>query len=319
MTSARAVTWSSCLLAATGLLLCARANAAAVIVGSQQNGRILDLQIASDALQATVSTRILLPRHWDARPDARWPVLYLLHGAKFDKSDGTPNATLWSTQTDVVDFTANSDILIVMPEGGNDGWYSDWYNDGFGGAPAWETFHLTELRQLFERQLRASSVRAVAGVSMGGFGALSYAARHPGMFAAAASFSGDLDTLDAWLLTSLPSFFNGDNMDLVWGNVFLSAARWNAHNPTALVGALAQLPIFVASGNGTPGPLDAPGAPGDLLEPGVDQTSLTFVRALGPLNPQLITDFYGNGTHTWPYWERELHRAFPMLAHALGQ
>jgi diacylglycerol O-acyltransferase / trehalose O-mycolyltransferase len=312
--------WSSYLVvAAMSVLGAVRANAAAVVVGSHQSGRVLDLQIASDALNKTVSTRLLLPRDWDAQPNARWPVLYLLHGAKFDKSDSTPNSTLWSTQTDLVDFTANSNILIVMPEGGNDGWYSDWYNDGAGGAPGWETFHLVELRNILEQQFRAANVRAIAGVSMGGFGALSYAARHPGMFGAAASYSGDLDTLGAWFLTSLPSFFNGDNMDLVWGNVFLSGSRWSAHNPTALVGALGQLPIFVSSGNGTPGPLDAAGAGGDLLEPAVALTSLTFVGALAPLNPMLTTDFYGKGTHTWPYWEREFHRSFPMLARALGR
>ncbi|HEX4460179.1 MAG TPA: alpha/beta hydrolase-fold protein, partial [Polyangia bacterium] len=168
--------WSTGVIAAIGLLAGARANAAGVVVGSQQNGRIVDLQIASDALHATVATRLLLPRDWDAQPNARWPVLYLLHGAKFDKSDPTPNSTLWTTQTDLVAFTANSDVLIVMPEGGNDGWYSDWYNDGLGGAPGWETFHLVELRQIIEQQFRAATVRAIAGVSMGGFGALSYAA-----------------------------------------------------------------------------------------------------------------------------------------------
>jgi diacylglycerol O-acyltransferase / trehalose O-mycolyltransferase len=302
-----------------GVLMFARAQAAATVVSSQRSGRVVDLQIASDALQKTVATRILLPRDWDARPNARWPVLYLLHGAQFNKSDPTPNSELWSTQTDLIAFTANRNVLVVMPEAGNDGWYSDWYNGGAGGPPAWETFHLTELRELVEQRYRASTVRAIAGVSMGGFGAMSYAARHPGMFRAAASYSGDLDTLGAWLLTSLPSLFNGDNMDLVWGNLFFSVARWSAHNPAALVSELTRIPIFVSSGNGTPGPLDPAGTGSDLLEQSVDQTSLTFVKALAPLNPRLTTDFYGNGTHTWPYWQQEFHRSFAMLAAALEQ
>ncbi|HEX4457784.1 MAG TPA: hypothetical protein VIA18_07425, partial [Polyangia bacterium] len=86
-----------------------------------------------------------------------------------------------------------------------------------------------------------------------------------------------------------------------------------------LAGALTQLPIFVASGNGTPGPLDPPGAGNDVLEPAVEQTSVTFVHALAPLNAQLTTDFYGNGTHTWPYWQQELHRSFAMLMRALDR
>lgn len=306
-------------VALLGLLLAVRAQAAAVVVSSRQDGRVVDLQLASDALRTTVATRILLPRDWDAQPNARWPVLYLLHGAKFDKSDPTPNSTLWSTQTDLVAFTADSNLLVVMPEGGNDGWYSDWYNDGANGAPGWETFHLDELRGVLEQQFRASSVRAIAGVSMGGFGALSYAARHPGLFRAAASYSGDLDSVGAWFLTSLPSFFNGDNMDLVWGNLLFSLARWSAHNPTALAGALTSIPLFVACGNGAPGPLDAPGAASDLLEQAVAPTSLTFVAALAARNPLLTTDFYGSGTHSWPYWQREFHRSFPLLLRALGR
>ncbi|WP_279580200.1 alpha/beta hydrolase [Fodinicola feengrottensis] len=81
-----------------------------------------------------------------------------------------------------------------MPEGGPAGFYSNWWNHGERGAPAWETFHLTELRQLLERGYGAGTRRVIAGLSMGGFGALSYAARHPGMFRAAASYSGVIDT-----------------------------------------------------------------------------------------------------------------------------
>jgi hypothetical protein len=58
--------------------------------------------------------------------------------------------------------------------------------------PGWETFHLTELRQILERGLGAGGQRAIAGLSMGGFGAMSYAGRRPDLFRAAAAFSGVL-------------------------------------------------------------------------------------------------------------------------------
>ena len=61
---------------------------------------------------------------------------------------------------------------------------------GRAGRTRWETFHLAELRQILQRNYRASTVMAVAGVSMGGLGALAYAARHRGLFRAAASFGG---------------------------------------------------------------------------------------------------------------------------------
>ena len=54
-----------------------------------------------------------------------------------------------------------------MPEAGDTGWYSDWWNDGQGGAPAWETFHLRELRPLLEQGYGAGQRRVVAGLSHG--------------------------------------------------------------------------------------------------------------------------------------------------------
>jgi S-formylglutathione hydrolase FrmB len=84
----------------------------------------------------------------------------------------------------------NTNALIVMPEGGAAGFYSRWYD----GSVDWETFHLIELWRLLEREFHADGHRAVAGLSMGGLGSLSYAARHSGFFQAAASYSGLVDT-----------------------------------------------------------------------------------------------------------------------------
>src|SRR4030095_3335104 len=88
----------------------------------------------------------------------------------------------WTRSTDVEELALLRGVLVVMPEGGPVGWYSDWWNHGEGGPPAWETFHLGELRQLLERGYGAGDSRVIAGLSMGGFGALSYAARNPSMF-----------------------------------------------------------------------------------------------------------------------------------------
>jgi S-formylglutathione hydrolase FrmB len=67
-------------------------------------------------------------------------------------------------------------VLIVMPDGGKLGFYTDWWAHG-GSKPGWETFHLVELAQILERGPHAADRRAIAGLSMGGFGAMSYAGR----------------------------------------------------------------------------------------------------------------------------------------------
>jgi pimeloyl-ACP methyl ester carboxylesterase len=94
-------------------------------------------------------------------------------------------------------------MIVVMPDGGAMGWYTDWYAGDRPVQPRWETYHVGELVPWIDatyRTIAARRGRAIAGLSMGGFGALSYAARHPGTFAAAASFSGALEvgSSDAW-------------------------------------------------------------------------------------------------------------------------
>lgn len=90
--------------------------------------RTVDLTIESPAV-GVVRVRLLLPARFDADPDATWPVLYLLHGA-------TDDHATWTEQTDAADVTADLDLLVVMPDAGEWGWYSDWWNDGAGGPPA---------------------------------------------------------------------------------------------------------------------------------------------------------------------------------------
>ena len=68
---------------------------------------------------------------------------------------------------------------------------------------------------------------------MGGFGALKYAARHPGLFEAAASYSGVTDA-PAFARTATPNLIP----DAVWGPRPRDLARWREHNPLDLAANL---------------------------------------------------------------------------------
>lgn len=263
--------------------------------------RIRDLAINSPSV-GVVHVRLLIPARFDARPSARWPVLYLLHGAE-------GSATDWTSMTDVEKLSATADLLIVMPDAGASGWYSDWWNHGAGGPPMWERFHVVELRQLLERNWRAGTRRALAGLSMGGLGAMDYAARNPGTFVAAASFSGALDPLGAAVDTG---------SDATWGDPNAQADIWKAHDPVELAPALKGLTLYVSYGDGTPGPFDDDAVPAGDLEGWIAVQDATFVARLRELGIPVTVDAYGPGTHTWPYWERALHRAWPLLLKALG-
>lgn len=248
----------------------------------------------------------------------RYPVLYLLHGA-----GDTYQA--WATNTDLVTFARAFRLVIVMPSAGKDaqaGWYSNWLD----GEYQWETYHIGVLPAYISHSFRVISGDAgVAGLSMGGFGALSYAARHPGMFRAAVSFSGAVDMLygapaSGVVFNELHSQYGTPN-DAVWGNQLTDESVWAAHNPASLASRLRGTALFLACGTGTPGGAygDDPSNPGGYaLENGVFQMNLSLVRALNVAGVAHTDHFYLGGYHGWPYWQADLHWALPLIASVLG-
>jgi alpha-glucoside transport system permease protein len=289
------------------------------VVATQTLGpRVRDLTIDSPALGRSAKVRLLLPRRFQAQPNRRWPVLWLLHGC-------CDTYQSWTRSTDVEELDGLADVLVVMPEAGQVGFYSDWRSPGRDGPSRWETFHLTELRQLLERDWRAGNRRVVAGLSMGGLGAMAIAARHPGMFRAAASYSGLLHTRyqgdplpGPRMIQDLLRDYDEDP-DALWGDPRRHGDLWAAHNPYDLAPQLREVGLFVSVGNGQPGPLDGPATNGQLqqIEQALYPQNLAFVERLRQLGIPVRFDNYGPGIHNWPYWQRELHRSLPLLLEAL--
>ncbi|GAA1118338.1 MULTISPECIES: alpha/beta hydrolase [Streptomyces violaceusniger group] len=299
-------------------------SGASVIAQNFLDPRTVDITIDSVALGHTASVRIILPNRFGSRAGASWPVLYLLHGGYGDYTD-------WARHSDVARLVRKRDVLVVMPDGGALGFYTDWWARGAGSKPGWETFHLVELSQILARGLHAANRRAIAGLSMGGFGAMSYAARHPGFFRAAASFSGTLDTLhptaepvssDPFAMWFLQTHIapNGYDPLSLFGDPTAQHAIWAAHNPADLVKDLRGTKLFVSCGNGRIGPLDPPGTdPSDIsvrYEAVQLRQNQEFVKRATHLGLD-VTFETCTGSHTWPYWARELEKAFPLLMRAI--
>jgi S-formylglutathione hydrolase FrmB len=277
--------------------------------------RTVDLNIDSPALGTTGMVRVLVPTRWRTDTTRTWPSLYLLHGCCEPK-----DYTSWTSFTDVEQFTANQDVMVIMPTDGTAGTYSKWWNFGLSSKPDWETFHVTEVRQLVERGYRAGTVRAIAGLSSGGFGAMSYAFRHPGMFRAAAAYSGMLDTLLAPTpaIVQLILSREGFNPLALWGDPIFHRSLWSERNPADHVTALRGTRLYVSSGNGVPGPLDTT-SDVDVFEAPALLATMSFTSKVQAAGMPITADFYGPGTHTWPYWQRALHNSWPTtLAPALG-
>lgn len=281
---------------------------------SELDARTLDLTVQSRAMGSSVPVRVILPKSWMSEPSRTFPVLYMLHG-------GADDYTSWTRETDVEALAENSDVLVVMPDGGKYGYYSDWYV----GTPRWETFHTMELVRLMERNFRANSSRAVIGLSMGGFGALNYAARHRGMYRYAASMSSyvDLDEPSVRFLLGLGAAKDGIDINRVWGDPKEHDDIWQAHNPAARPRAFRGTTVHLSAGNGTPGPLDE-GHPlpvilvGSAAEAALPASLRKFADSLHSVGVDVSTNLYEPGTHSWPYWQRELHRIWPTVTEELS-
>ena len=224
------------------------------------------------ALSDPTRVRVLLPAGYRSDATRRYPVLYLLHGANSDD-------TSWTRFGDAERITARAPMIVVMPDGGAQGWYTDWYAGDRTVQPRWEAYHVGELVPWIDatyRTVAAKRGRAIAGLSMGGYGALSYAARHPDTFAAAASFSGALEI----------------GSEDAWGVRSANEARWRAHLPISIASRLRSLALVeIRTGDGRPGPLHRP-----ATQPGCPACSLE--RFLHPANVRLHRRLRRSGSAT---------------------
>ena len=282
----------------------AGARAIAVVSRQRRGARVEDWTLQTPALLDPTRVRVLLPAGYAADAGRRYPVLYLLHGADSDYRS-------WTRYGDAQAITAHAAMIVVMPDGGPNGWYTDWYQGARPVQPRWETYHVGELVPWVDATYRTIATRrgrAIAGLSMGGYGALSYAARHPATFAAAASFSGALEVGSAD----------------AWGERSTNQARWRAHLPISLAARLRSLALVeLRTGDGRPGPLDPrgtkPGCGACALERYLHSSNVRLHARLRALGIRHVWDDYGPGTHDWPYWRRDLRETLPDLARVLGR
>jgi S-formylglutathione hydrolase FrmB len=301
-----------------GLLPASAARTAAATTGPEPvdarwlGPRTVDLTFEVPGLSSVLprpKVRVLLPRGYRSSA-RRYPVLLLLHGAG-DRYDGwTTNQDGWPVT--LRQFTADKDVIVVMPDGGTPdrpGWYSDWFNFGELGSPRWETFHIKTVLPYIFRTFRAERDRdshVVAGLSMGGFGAMSYAARHPDLFAGAFSLSGALDNRR----------FMSHVFPEVWGTEADQLVRVRGHNPVDLAGNLRHTRLWFRTGQGVPGgPAPRDNEPQGLaLEQGVGKLNEIFAAALERAGLPYTYQSYAQGGHNWWHWQRGLQRlAWPEI------
>ena len=307
-------------LVLTGALALPRAQASApglVLVSERHlSNRLLELTLRTPLLPQDTKVRVLLPAGY-ATTSKRYPVLYLLNGGGGSYLD-------WTVSGDAEKTTARTQAIVVMPDGGTGGNYTDWYGtDGSGFRPRWEDYHLGQLLPWVDRHFRTLArrdQRAIAGLSMGGNGALHYAARHPDLFVAAASFSGANDVFNPIIrpITETTGITEGCLPGAVFGPSATEELRWRAFNPVDLAANLKGTWVSLRFGNGQPGGPD--GSAGvDVIETAVHQANVKLHEALLAAGVPHRYDDYGAGQHNWFYWSRDLRQELPAILAVFAQ
>lgn len=214
-------------------------------------------------------------------PEKRYPVIYLLHGAYGSYRD-------WPERTRLLQYAAGRPFFVVCPNGGEFGWYADTATGG--NIESFLTRDLiADVDKRFPTIARREG-RAIAGLSMGGHGALSLAAKHPDLFCSASSMSGIL------ALENHPGKWH---LDERFGKLSEHPENWCANSVTHLVDKFSSEGISLYFDTGTS---DTTGAVADnrLVHELLTNRGIAHTYAEFP------------GAHTWRYWDWRLpvHLAF---------
>lgn len=243
-----------------------------------------------------VSLNIILPQDYSTST-RRFPVLYLLHGYTGHYSD-------WVTKTGLTNYAKHYEEIIVMPEDEN-GWYVDNYANPKLG---WQSYIIDDLIPYVDshyRTVASRNGRAIAGLSMGGYGAMLLGLKYHQMFAAIASLSGVF-------ASSEPAFEEALNKPEGKAIHDVIAADFGPlTNPTRPEND----PFLLV----TKIPVDQ--LPQIYFSVGTSDTLLGMNREFARLlSDWKITYRYMEvpGKHEWPVWDRQIQRVLAVQAPVIG-
>ena len=238
-----------------------------------------------NVLHKMTSCMVILPDE-QAGPGP-YPVFYLLHGLSDDH-------TAWTRRTSLERYIEGLPMIVVMPDGGR-GWYTDSSVEPTG---AFETFILHDLIPFIDRTFQTRTDRGgrvIAGLSMGGYGAMKLVLKFPEVFCAAVSHSGALVNPE-----ERGGTYAGSELHRIFGD----SPAGGANDVFALAERLdpARKPVLR---------IDC-GTEDYLLE-----HNRRFHRHLDRLG---IEHEYAEfpGGHNWQYWDEHVRETIALFARVLG-
>ncbi|WP_343294197.1 alpha/beta hydrolase family protein [Rhodococcus sp. JG-3] len=313
--------------AAQGTALAAPDASTSYVVRTEETDAVaMTAFVYSAAMERIIPLKIL--RSPDrAEPS---PTVYLLNGA-----GGGVDGMDWYTQTDVVSFFADKNVNVVTPVGGAYSYYTDWqHDDRVLGRNKWETFLTRELPPLVDQLLKTNGRNVIAGISMAATSVLNLAAHNPGLFRAVGSYSGCASTTDplgrAYVKTVV-SMALGADVKNMWGAD--DDPDWVRNDAVVNADKLRGTALYISNGSGLAGASDTfdgtnPNGPGFVLlnqmvvggaiEVATGDCTRRLKSALEKLNIPAHFELRERGTHSWGYWQDDLHNSWPMFEQALA-
>jgi enterochelin esterase-like enzyme len=212
-----------------------------------------------------------------------YPTLYLLHGSPGQPKDWL-NGGQASESADTLIATGQiPELILIIPDGnGRPGATPEWANS-FDQHQRIETYVTSDLVQYVDKHYRTIpdvAHRGIAGLSMGGFGAMNIAIHHPDIF--------------GWVI-SLGGYYSAEGS--IWGH---NAAYMQANSPLLTIQhtrAAWKLHIYLGAATRD--------------QPYYNDT-LQFIAVLNKLHIPYHFDLE-NGYHSWRIWQTQIYHSYTWL------
>lgn len=265
--------------------------------------KVVTDSIYSENLKAWRAYTIYLPKSYEAQPDRKYPILYLLHGMTGTNTGWFRDQRANEVADQLMDSGEACEMIIVSPNAGGNPPTEYW--NGYFNMPGWpyEDFFYKEFMPYIEKTYRVigdKQHRAIAGLSMGGGGTTSYAQRYPDLYCAAYAMSALMDIPQEG---AAPVKDPTDKMGILTQSVRdHSCTKYVLEADDARKAALRTVQWFVDCGDD------------DFL---LDR-NIEFFQAMR--NAGIPLQFrVRDGGHTTEYWHTALFTCLPFVSRCFGK
>ena len=192
-----------------------------------QKGKVIEsLEFESSLVDYPVKYSVYLPSDYETS-ERKYPVVYLLHGYSDDETGWIQYGEANIIADKGIENGDFPPCIIIMPDG-----KVGWYCNSFDGKDRWEDMFIQEFIPFIEKEYRIrpkKEFRAIAGLSMGGYGALKLSMRNTDLFSTCIAMSSGTFTDDQIL--------ENDDYDQYFGNIYGPKNKndlgehWKANSP----------------------------------------------------------------------------------------